>query len=453
MSSKDHCKQKHHHKLRKVEEVSFSCAVNSGDFSGSIDASINCSLGSEKTLFSTTFSEISGNTISASIFSTVSNEGEKPANKDHPVHQGPNFTDEMHSFDQHKSEQYDQLQSIQPKVANPSNDFKSCDNPSLGSENTLFSTTMSNHSMGTISSDIFSATSIKQERPSTQILSDNKAESSTISSGQEYFSMSSQPSNLSINSSIFSHSVNSADQISTDTCFKQHCSGKEYLQLQQKSSSNSHKVHFHYSETRLKANASLLKQSTSFPLHEKSTVQLETLANSLDSLDANILLVSQSHDFIAYCASNSHSKAAVKVLRHENDSKNAERLKNEHEISCKMSHPNIRKSVKLKKFQNQDAIVLEWVEGKTLSECGKFGIKNFLLVAAEILQAINFMHSNFVIHKNLTADHIVVNFCPLTVKIIGCSLSDEFNEKNLQTIDELEGDLSYISPEKTGKVN
>jgi len=80
---------------------------------------------------------------------------------------------------------------------------------------------------------------------------------------------------------------------------------------------------------------------------------------------------------------------------------------------------------------------LEWVEGKTLSECGIFGIKRFSLVATEILQAENAMHSNFVIHENLTANHIIVNFCPVTVKNIGYSLSDELKEKTHEQLMDL----------------
>jgi len=197
------------------------------------------------------------------------------------------------------------------------------------------------------------------------------------------------------------------------------------------------------------------KKNPSFARHKESTEQIENLADSLESLDTKFFLVSQSHYFLTYCASNLQTNAAVKVLRH-NDNKgksNTARLKKEYEVSRKMSHPNIRKAIKLKKFHNQEAIILEWVEGKTLTECGIFDVKNFLLVATEILHAVVAMHNNCVIHKNLTADHIIVNFKPLRVKIIGCSHSDELNENYLQTVDQLEGDQSYISPEGTGKVN
>jgi len=49
-------------------EDSVLSAVNTEDFSGTTDARINCSVDSQHTLFSKTFSEHSGKTISSNIF-------------------------------------------------------------------------------------------------------------------------------------------------------------------------------------------------------------------------------------------------------------------------------------------------------------------------------------------------------------------------------------------------
>jgi len=96
---------------------------------------------------------------------------------------------------------------------------------------------------------------------------------------------------------------------------------------------------------------------------------------------------------------------------------------------------------------------MEWAEGKTLTECGRFDVKNFLLISIEILHAVVAIHSACVMHKNLTTDHVIVNVDSLRVNIIGFGLSAEFNENNPQIMDGAEGDQFFMSPEKTGKVN
>jgi len=59
------------------------------------------------------------------------------------------------------------------------------------------------------------------------------------------------------------------------------------------------------------------------------------------------------------------------------------------------------------------------------------------------------MHDKKIIHGNLTAEHIIVNFNSVTVKLIGFGLSSNFYDKS-ETSD---GDFRYMSPEQIGTRN
>jgi len=95
------------------------------------------------------------------------------------------------------------------------------------------------------------------------------------------------------------------------------------------------------------------------------------------------------------------------------------------------------------------SLVLEWAEGRSIKECKKFGVNDFLIISHEILYALKEIHANQVIHNNLTADHIIVNSNPVSAKIIGFGLSSQFDCK----FEPLEGYFHLISPEQVGWQN
>jgi len=223
-------------------EDSVLSAVNIKDFSGTTDARINCSVDSQHTLFSKTFSEGSGKTFPSNMFDIDTIKDENSGMRNSLEYHGSEFSENMHRFNQNEKVKCDQFLSMQPKTTNSSNDFKSFDVSTLGSESTLFSAAMSNYSLGTISSNIFNTSTKENELlTKSEIVSDNnRAGNLSLSSVQEISFMFNQPSKIPTNSDI-SHSA--IAPISTKTSSKQYASVKDRIQLQQKSPDHSLEVH------------------------------------------------------------------------------------------------------------------------------------------------------------------------------------------------------------------
>jgi len=168
------------------------------------------------------------------------------------------------------------------------------------------------------------------------------------------------------------------------------------------------------------------------------------------------LLISESKNAEIYCIPYLHGKAAVKVLKNqaENNS-HSKRLLSEHKITEGIPHPGIRRAIAGTYFKGKEALLLEWFDGKTVKDIGKLTIKRFLVIAREIVSTMVALHEHGVMHKNINTENIMVDLETATVKIIGNSICSRFYEKNesLGNLERLQGDLHFISPEDTGRMN
>ena len=150
---------------------------------------------------------------------------------------------------------------------------------------------------------------------------------------------------------------------------------------------------------------------------------------------------------------------AIKLLRSEHpEVRNIENLENEFNLPEKVLHPALRNSMEKRIYQSRKALTLEWAQGYPLSEinnANNFNVKDFLVVAREVVSALLAMHSQQIMHMNLTCDHIIVNPESNSVKIIGCGSSSSFNTTThyISNRDLSDKDLRCISPEQTFLVN
>jgi len=81
-------------------EDSVLSAVNTEDFSGTTDARINCSVDSQHTLFSKTFSEHSGKTISSNMFDIDTIKVQNSGMRNSLEYHGSEFSENMDCFNQ-----------------------------------------------------------------------------------------------------------------------------------------------------------------------------------------------------------------------------------------------------------------------------------------------------------------------------------------------------------------
>ena len=149
--------------------------------------------------------------------------------------------------------------------------------------------------------------------------------------------------------------------------------------------------------------------------------------------------------------STASSNIIVKVLNNNNE-QCVKRLYNELKIGQLICHYGLRRSIDLVPYDNRKALLLEWVDGYPLSqiiEDKRFLVKEFILSARDIVSALLAMHTNCMVHTNLTSDHIIYNRETKTIKIIGIGSAVKFEgeKRSISQFDLLEKDLHYISPE------
>ena len=91
----------------------------------------------------------------------------------------------------------------------------------------------------------------------------------------------------------------------------------------------------------------------------------------------------------------------------------------------------------------------DWMEQRTFSLAEKLNL------AAQMAQALQEVHAAGVIHKDINPSNAVYHLDTDTLKLIDFGISSELTRETpeLQSPNVLEGTLSYLSPEQTGRMN
>ncbi|MCV6637603.1 AAA family ATPase [Candidatus Albibeggiatoa sp. nov. NOAA] len=112
----------------------------------------------------------------------------------------------------------------------------------------------------------------------------------------------------------------------------------------------------------------------------------------------------------------------------------------------------------LEKNKNTPVLCIEDFQGESLSYWLKkriFKLEDQLMLAVIISKNIAHIHQQQIIHKDINPANIIWNPKTNIVKIIDFGISTQFSKQrlNLQNPEVLEGTLSYMSPEQTGRMN
>lgn len=132
-------------------------------------------------------------------------------------------------------------------------------------------------------------------------------------------------------------------------------------------------------------------------------------------------------------------------------------MKQEFSILSKLSHPNIIQPLSLENHENLPVLVNEEVTGISLESYlskGSLSLHEFLNISIGITQAVLYLHSKNIIHKNLNPGNILIH-AKGEVKIWGFEYAMERGrDLNYSNVTEaLELGLHYLSPEQTGRMN
>ena len=139
---------------------------------------------------------------------------------------------------------------------------------------------------------------------------------------------------------------------------------------------------------------------------------------------------------------------AVKTLGSlfRGDALSRERLRREYEIGINLKHPGICETLGWTDDCGQGpGIIMEWIDGDTLGHILDAGtpLPNGK-IAAELCEAVAYIHHKQVIHKDLKPENILITRRGSNVKIIDFGLSDS---DSILTGKEPAGTLDFAAPE------
>ncbi|MEG4454372.1 ATP-binding sensor histidine kinase [Microcoleus sp. N9_A1] len=134
------------------------------------------------------------------------------------------------------------------------------------------------------------------------------------------------------------------------------------------------------------------------------------------------------------------------------------RYKQEYEITRNLHLESVPKTYSLERYQNSLAIIFEDSGGESLKlllASHQLTLEEFFLTAIKITRALGEIHQHKIIHKDINPSNIIINSTTGLVQIIDFGISTVLRRENptLKSPNVLEGTLSYISPEQTGRMN
>jgi len=171
-------------------------------------------------------------------------------------------------------------------------------------------------------------------------------------------------------------------------------------------------------------------------------------------------LIHQSENSVIYRGYRLEDQApvVVKALLKEHPSiETIVRFNREFEIVKKLDLNNVIKVYRLDKVAGLPVIVME--DGgdslDILLQQEPLDLPNLFDIALQLSETIDQIHQKYIIHKDINPSNIL--WCPKSkqLKIIDFGISSELSRETVtaQNPSGLEGTLSYISPEQTGRMN
>jgi PAS domain S-box-containing protein len=118
----------------------------------------------------------------------------------------------------------------------------------------------------------------------------------------------------------------------------------------------------------------------------------------------------------------------------------------------------VRKALGQKQIKNQQVLILEYIEGETLRDHilrNKLNIRSRLEIAIDMARILGKIHQQNIIHLNINSKNLLIGKKQHDVHFIdlgSAAFVDRGGYTKIQP-DQPMGDLPYISPEQTGRIN
>ncbi len=158
-----------------------------------------------------------------------------------------------------------------------------------------------------------------------------------------------------------------------------------------------------------------------------------------------------------------HSKigrvVAIKLLSQSvSDQSFIERFINEARIQASLNHPNVATLYDFLEFQGQPCIIMEYIEGKTLSDhisaSGALSSSEAVAILKSIVEAIHYVHGLGIIHRDIKSNNVKITSGG-HVKLLDFGIAKSGSSPDLTVTGGVIGTLQYLSPEqfKGGRAN
>ncbi|NES17499.1 MAG: AAA family ATPase [Symploca sp. SIO3E6] len=134
------------------------------------------------------------------------------------------------------------------------------------------------------------------------------------------------------------------------------------------------------------------------------------------------------------------------------------RYKQEYEITRSLNVDNIIKAYDLQRYENSLVMLLEDFGGQSLKLLlpqNQLSLEDFLNIAIKITESLAVIHRANIIHKDINPSNIIYNSQTKQLKLIDFGISTRLSQEFIKILPphKLEGTLTYIAPEQTGRMN
>ena len=150
-------------------------------------------------------------------------------------------------------------------------------------------------------------------------------------------------------------------------------------------------------------------------------------------------------------------KVIIKVLANDEPSAyELARFRNQYAITKSLSIPGIIRALSLEPYEGSQALVMEDCGGISLERYAQpLTLASVLEIAIQLADILHDLHQHRVIHKDIKPANILIHPQFKQVKLIDFSVASVLPKETqaLQSPQMLEGTLSYLSPEQTGRMN
>jgi len=149
----------------------------------------------------------------------------------------------------------------------------------------------------------------------------------------------------------------------------------------------------------------------------------------------------------------------IKILGNPNPSFNElVQFRNQYTITCDLQHPHILQPLALERYGNGYALIMPDTGAIALPDFWRSfppSIEKFLNVAIQLADALHYLSQKRIIHKDIKTANIIIHPKTHHVQLIDFSISSLLPKEKQQLLSPnvLEGSLSYLSPEQTGRMN